>query len=65
MSGSTIGAVVGAGIGFLIGGPTGARIGWMAGSVIGGAVSPEKIYGPRLTDAGAAGRRLPLTAVHA
>ncbi len=51
MSGSSIGAVAGAGIGFLIGGPAGARIGWMAGSLIGSVVMPDKIYGPRLTDA--------------
>lgn len=57
MSGSTIGAVVGAGIGFALG-PIGAlaastvvQIGWIVGSAIGGYVDPVKIQGPRLTDA--------------
>ena len=51
MSGSTIGSVVGGTIGFFIGGPQGAQIGWMLGGIVGGVVDPQKIYGPRLTDA--------------
>lgn len=51
MSGSTIGGVVGAAIGFYFGGPQGAQWGWMIGSAIGGYVDPEKIKGPQLTDA--------------
>lgn len=51
MSGSTIGGFAGAGIGFLFGGPAGARWGWTIGSLVGGYVAPEKIEGPRLTDA--------------
>lgn len=51
MSGSTLGAFAGAGIGFLIGGPAGAKWGWMIGSMIGGYVDPQKIEGPRLKDA--------------
>lgn len=51
MSGGTIGAVLGAGIGFLVGGPAGAKIGWMVGSLVGGYVDPQKIEGPRLKDA--------------
>lgn len=51
MSGSTIGGVVGGAIGFYFGGPQGAQIGWMIGSAVGGYVDPDKIQGPRLTDA--------------
>lgn len=51
MSGSTIGSVVGGTIGFVAGGPAGAQIGWMIGGIVGGIVDPQKIYGPRLTDA--------------
>lgn len=51
MSGSTIGGFAGAAIGFWFGGPQGARWGFMAGSMIGGAVDPDVIEGPRLTDA--------------
>lgn len=51
MSGSTIGGIAGAAIGFWIGGPAGAQWGWMIGSAVGGYVDPEKVQGPRLTDA--------------
>lgn len=52
MSGSTIGGVVGAAIGFWIGGgPQGAYYGWMVGSAVGGYVDPTQVYGPRLQDA--------------
>jgi hypothetical protein len=50
MSGSTIGAVVGAAIGFIVGGPSGAYYGWMIGSVAGGILMPEEMQGPRLDD---------------
>lgn len=51
MSGSTIGGFAGAAIGFFFGGPVGAQWGFMLGSVVGGYVDPQKIEGPRLTDA--------------
>lgn len=51
MSGSTIGGFVGGAIGFYFGGPTGAQWGFMIGSGVGGYVDPQKIEGPRLTDA--------------
>lgn len=51
MSGSTIGGFVGGAIGFYFGGVTGAQWGFAIGSAIGGYVDPEKIQGPRLTDA--------------
>lgn len=51
MSGSTIGGIIGGGIGFLFGGPAGARWGFMIGSTLGGIVDPQKIYGPKLSDA--------------
>lgn len=51
MSGATVGGVVGGVIGFWIGGPQGAQIGFMIGSAVGGYVDPEKIEGPKLTDA--------------
>lgn len=47
MSGSTIGGVVGAVIGFYFGNP---QLGWMIGSAIGGAVDPETIQGPKIGD---------------
>lgn len=51
MSGSTIGGVVGAAIGFWVGGPQGAQIGWMLGSAVGGYLDPTVLKGPRLSDA--------------
>lgn len=48
MSGSTIGGFVGAAIGFWFGAP---QWGFMIGSAIGGYVDPQKVEGPRLTDA--------------
>lgn len=51
MSGSTIGGVIGAAIGFYFGGPAGAQVGWMIGSAVGGYVDPTQIEGPRLSDA--------------
>jgi hypothetical protein len=48
VSGSTIGGVVGATIGFFVGSP---QLGWMIGSAIGGYVDPDVIEGPRLKDA--------------
>lgn len=45
----SVGAIVGAGIGFLVGGPTGARIGYALGSAIDGPQGPD-IEGPRLSD---------------
>ena len=51
MSGSTIGGVVGAVIGFYVGGPQGAMLGWTIGSGVGAYVDPQKIEGPRLKDA--------------
>ena len=50
MSGSTIGAVAGAVVGFYLGGPAGARWGWVIGSMIGGYVDPVTTEGPRLKD---------------
>lgn len=50
MSGSTIGGIAGAIVGFYVGGPQGAYYGWMIGSAVGGYVDPEQIYGPRLQD---------------
>lgn len=43
-------SAAGAVIGFYIGGPAGAQVGWVAGSLIGAAVAPSSIYGPRLSD---------------
>jgi hypothetical protein len=51
MSGSTIGGVIGAGVGYYFGGQQGAQIGWMVGSAVGGYVDPDVIKGPKLTDA--------------
>lgn len=48
MSGSTVGGVLGAVVGSFFGAP---QLGWMIGSMIGGVVAPEKIHGPKLTDA--------------
>ncbi|WP_141233356.1 phage tail protein [Lysobacter antibioticus] len=48
MSGSTIGGVVGAFVGFFVGAP---QLGFMIGSALGGYIAPDKVYGPRLTDA--------------
>lgn len=48
MSGSTVGGVLGAVVGLSFGNP---QLGWMIGSMIGGVVAPEKIHGPKLTDA--------------
>lgn len=50
MSGSTIGGVIGAVIGFWVGGPAGAQWGWMIGGVAGGLLMPPEIEGPRLDD---------------
>jgi len=51
MSGSIIGGVVGAVIGFFVGGPAGASYGWMIGSMAGGLLFPPKgPDGPRLED---------------
>jgi hypothetical protein len=48
MSGSTIGGA----IGFVVGSFFGmGQVGWMVGSAIGGYIDPEKIEGPRLSDA--------------
>lgn len=50
MSGATIGGIAGGIIGSFI--PVvGTQLGFVIGSMIGGLVDPEKIYGPRLTDA--------------
>jgi len=51
LSGSTIGGVIGAVVGFYFGGPQGASLGWMIGSGVGAYVDPQKIEGPRLKDA--------------
>lgn len=51
MSGSQIGGIVGGVVGAWVGGPAGAQWGMAIGSAIGGYVDPEKIQGPRLTDA--------------
>jgi len=51
MSGSTIGGIVGGTIGWFVGGPTGAQWGWMIGSAVGAIVDPERIEGPRLSEA--------------
>ena len=51
MSGSFIGGVIGATIGYIIGGPTGAQIGWVLGSGYGAgfdSLPPQE--GPRLSD---------------
>lgn len=53
MSGSTVGAVVGAAVGFVITGfnPAGAKWGWMIGSAAGAILFPPKGQdGPRLND---------------
>lgn len=47
MSGATIGGVVGGVVGLFFGNP---QLGFMIGSMIGGAVDPEKFYGPRIGD---------------
>jgi len=50
MSGSTIGGVIGGIVGSFI--PViGTQLGFVIGSMIGGFVDPDKVYGPRLTDA--------------
>lgn len=51
MSGSTIGGIVGAAVGYYVGGSQGAQVGWMVGSAVGGEVDPDVIKGQRLTDA--------------
>lgn len=51
MSGNTVGAIVGGGVGFLIGGPVGAKWGFMAGQLLGAILLPDHIKSPRLTDA--------------
>src|SRR5690606_38611580 len=54
VSGSTIGGIVGAGIGYFLAPYTGGmsvQWGWMIGSAIGGIVDPERIEGPRLGEA--------------
>lgn len=48
MSGSTIGGVVGATIGFFAGGNV--QLGWMIGSAIGAMVDPQKIEGPKIAE---------------
>lgn len=48
MSGSTIGGIIGGIVGSFVGMP---QLGFMIGSMIGGYVDPDKVYGPRLTDA--------------
>ena len=48
MSGSTIGGVLGAVIGFMVGGPVGAQWGFMVGGVAGGILMPPEMEGPRL-----------------
>lgn len=50
MSGSTIGGIAGGVIGFYIGGPQGAQIGFAVGSMVGGALDPQHLQGPRLGD---------------
>lgn len=52
MSGSTIGGVVGAAIGFVVSGfnPAGAMWGWQIGSLVGAIVDPDVIEGPRLQE---------------
>lgn len=51
MSGSTIGGVLGAAVGFWVGGAAGAKVGWMVGSAVGGYVDPEVIKAPSIGDA--------------
>jgi hypothetical protein len=51
MSGSFLGGVIGATIGFAIGGPGGAQEGWLIGATAGGILDPPVIKGQRLTDA--------------
>lgn len=48
MSGSTIGGIAGGIVGAFFGAP---QLGFMVGSMLGGYISPDKVYGPRLTDA--------------
>lgn len=43
---------VGAAVGFVVGGPTGAQIGFTLGAIVGNAVDPQVIQGPKLGDAG-------------
>lgn len=50
MSGSQIGGVVGAVIGYYFGGPQGAQLGYAIGSAVGGYIDPTKIEGPKLSD---------------
>jgi hypothetical protein len=47
--GSTVGGLIGAVVGFFT--PIGPQFGAAIGSFLGGVVHPQKIYGPRLTDA--------------
>lgn len=51
MSSNSIGSILGGGIGFIVGGPTGAKWGFMLGGMLAGVIDPQKIKGPRLTDA--------------
>lgn len=48
MSGSSLGGIIGGGIGLLFGAP---QLGFFIGSTLGGIISPQKIYGPKLSDA--------------
>jgi len=48
VSGSTIGGIAGAVIGAYFGGPQGAQWGYAIGSVVGGALDPQHLQGPRL-----------------
>lgn len=51
MSGSTVGGIVGAAVGFFFGGPAGAKWGFMIGSTAGAILFPPKgMDGPRLND---------------
>lgn len=49
----TVLPIVGAVVGAYFGGGTGAQIGYAAGAIIGGAVDPAKVQGPRLGETGA------------
>jgi hypothetical protein len=51
MSGSTLGGIVGAVVGFYVGGPAGAQYGWMIGAAVGGYVDPQQIKAPSIGDA--------------
>lgn len=48
MSGSTIGGIAGGIVGAFFGQP---QLGFMIGSMLGGYIAPDKVYGPRLSDA--------------